>query len=88
MKVKTFEEAIKIVNNLKTKPDDNELLQLYGLYKQTLFGDNTNERPGIFNFKECSKHDAWMEVRGMEQDKARLEYIILVNCLIDKYGLN
>lgn len=34
-----FLEAAEKVKNLKTKPNDSEMLELYGLYKQATVGD-------------------------------------------------
>lgn len=34
-----FEKAAKEVNELKNKPSNDELLKLYGLYKQATVGD-------------------------------------------------
>lgn len=40
-----FEKAAKEVNELKKKPSNDELLKLYGLYKQATVGDvNTGKR--------------------------------------------
>ena len=35
-----FLKAVDIINNLKNRPTDNELLKLYGLFKQANIGDN------------------------------------------------
>lgn len=37
--VKQFEEAVEIVKKLKTRPTDQELLEIYALYKQATCGD-------------------------------------------------
>lgn len=37
--VKEFKKAADDVKRLKTKPTDNEMLELYGLYKQATVGD-------------------------------------------------
>lgn len=34
-----FEEAAELVKKLKTRPTDQELLEIYGLYKQGTEGD-------------------------------------------------
>lgn len=34
-----FEKIAEDVKNVKTRPSDQELLDLYGLYKQALVGD-------------------------------------------------
>ncbi|CAH8560970.1 Acyl-CoA-binding domain-containing protein 7, variant 2 [Schistosoma haematobium] len=35
-----FNSHAEKVKKLKTKPNDNDLLELYGLYKQATVGDN------------------------------------------------
>jgi diazepam-binding inhibitor (GABA receptor modulator, acyl-CoA-binding protein) len=37
-----FEAAAARVKNFKTRPTDDELLALYGLFKQATVGDNTS----------------------------------------------
>jgi len=34
-----FKAAVEAVNHLSSKPSDDDLLQLYGLYKQATVGD-------------------------------------------------
>lgn len=42
--LQSFEEAVDQVKNLKETPSDNDLLELYGYYKQATVGDvNTGE---------------------------------------------
>jgi diazepam-binding inhibitor (GABA receptor modulating acyl-CoA-binding protein) len=43
-----FNNSAKEVQNLKQKPSDQELLKLYGLYKQSLFGNNHTSQPSFF----------------------------------------
>ena len=83
-----FEEKAKAVNELPTKPTTEELLKLYALYKQATIGDCNTERPGVFNFKDRSKWDAWNNLKGMSQEEAEKEYIAFVDELFEKYGSN
>jgi diazepam-binding inhibitor (GABA receptor modulating acyl-CoA-binding protein) len=83
-----FLSAAEIVKNLKTKPDNNELLILYGLYKQATVGDNDNEEPGFLDFKGKEKHKAWLKNKGMSTYDSEVKYITKVNELITKYGIN
>lgn len=54
-----FEKAADDVKKLKTKPNDSELLELYGLFKQASVGDVNTERPGMLDFKgRTHDHDA------------------------------
>lgn len=83
-----FLSAAEIVKNLKTKPDNNELLILYGLYKQATVGDNDNEEPGFLDFKGKEKYKAWLKNKGMNTYDSEVKYITKVNELITKYGIN
>jgi len=85
---KEFLMAADIIKKLKTKPTDEELLVLYGYYKQATVGDNNNESPGMFDFKGKEKHKAWLNNRGMESHDAEVQYITKVNQLITQYGIN
>lgn len=80
-----FEEKAKAVNDLPTKPNTEELLNLYSLYKQATVGDVNTDRPGIFNLKDRSKWDAWNKLKGMSQEDAEQKYIALVDELFNKY---
>jgi diazepam-binding inhibitor (GABA receptor modulating acyl-CoA-binding protein) len=79
-----FQEAVRSINNLSTRPTDDELLILYGLYKQSLFGDNKTEQPGFFSFKDNKKWNSWMNNSGKSKQKAKKEYATYVNEIILK----
>ena len=83
----SFEQAIIDVQNLKIKPEDSELLKLYGLYKQSLFGNNNTSKPFLFNFKDNSKWNAWNDLAGKGKIRAKNEYITLAEELKNKYGM-
>ncbi|ODV91780.1 hypothetical protein CANCADRAFT_20972 [Tortispora caseinolytica NRRL Y-17796] len=83
---KEFEERAEKVKNLPTKPNDDELLELYGLYKQATIGDNDTPKPGTFDFKGKYKWQAWDALRGTSSEEAELKYIELVDSLVVKYG--
>lgn len=74
------------MKNLKTKPNNDELLKLYGLFKQATVGDNTTEKPGVFDFKGKAKWEAWDKLKGTSQEEAEQEYIAYVGDLEDKYN--
>lgn len=46
-----FEKAASDVKNLKETPNNQEMLDIYGLYKQATVGDNNTDKPGIFDPK-------------------------------------
>jgi len=74
------------VQNLKQKPSDQELLKLYGLYKQSLFGNNHTSQPSFFDFKAKSKWSAWNDESGKGKSRAKREYIDFVENLKKKYN--
>lgn len=81
-----FENAVARSKTLTRRPGNDELLQLYALYKQATEGDVTGERPGGFDFKAIAKFDAWAELKGKTKDEARKEYIGLVEKLHQQYA--
>ncbi|MBT1695239.1 acyl-CoA-binding protein [Fulvivirgaceae bacterium PWU4] len=73
-----FEQAVTRSKELPKRPDNETLLQLYGLYKQGTEGDVSGDRPGGFDFKAIAKYDAWAELKGKTKEQAMKEYISLV----------
>ncbi|CAH8581682.1 unnamed protein product [Schistosoma guineensis] len=59
-----FNSHAEKVKKLKTKPNDNDLLELYGLYKQATVGDNNTCAPGILDLKGKAKWNAWNGKKG------------------------
>ncbi|XP_041649052.1 acyl-CoA-binding domain-containing protein 7 [Cheilinus undulatus] len=82
-----FEKLAEDVKKVKTRPTDQELLDLYGLYKQALVGDIDTERPGMLDLKGKAKWDAWNSRKGMSKEDAMAAYITLAKEIIDKYGM-
>ncbi|XP_054286878.1 acyl-CoA-binding protein homolog [Macrosteles quadrilineatus] len=82
-----FDKAAKDVNNLKETPPQDDLLEIYGLYKQATTGDCCTDRPGIFDQKGRYKWDAWNGRKGMSQDEAKKAYIAKVEALAASIGL-
>ena len=83
---KKFEAAAKDVQKLTKRPDDEDMLRLYALYKQASEGDVTGERPGAFSFVDRAKYDAWAKLKGTDTAKARESYVKLVERLKKTYG--
>ncbi len=76
-----FETAAQEAQRLPKKPDNNTLLQLYGLFKQATLGDAQGKRPGFMDPVGQAKFDAWKRSQGMSKEKAMQAYIDLVNKL-------
>ncbi|KAI6182390.1 Acyl-CoA-binding protein-like protein 1 [Aphelenchoides bicaudatus] len=83
----TFEEAVDLVKKLKTSPDNDELLELYALFKQSTVGDNKTEKPGMFDLKAKYKWSAWDGKKGISQNDAKAQYVALYEKLAEKYGV-
>jgi acyl-CoA-binding protein len=81
-----FEKAVLDSRALQQRPDNESLLQLYALYKQSTQGDVTEERPGGFDFRAIAKYDAWAEKKSLTKEVAMREYIALVDRLRKQSG--
>ena len=81
-----FESAQKRVNELSKRPGNDELLNLYALYKQGTAGDVAGKRPGMLDVKGRAKYDAWASKKGTSQDEAMASYVKLVDDLAQRYG--
>ena len=81
-----FDAAAAQSKEFTRRPDNEELLQLYALYKQATEGDVTGGRPEGFDFKAIAKHDTWEELRGKSKEQAMQEYIALVDNLKKQYS--
>lgn len=79
-----FEQAAREVQNLARRPDNDTLLNLYGLYKQATAGDASGKRPGFTDPAGRAKFDAWTKRKGLNQEQAMQAYIDLVARLIKR----
>lgn len=80
-------EEIKASANHNIKMTDDELLQIYSLYKQGTVGDNKTDKPGMLDFKGKAKWEAWNKLAGKSKENAQAEYVALARTLLTKYGL-
>ncbi len=77
-----FDNAVLESKSLSQKPDNETLLQLYALYKQSTEGDVNTEPPSnMFDFVNKAKHEAWTALKGKFSEQAMEEYVGLVNKL-------
>ncbi len=77
----SFQSAIGRSKQLTKRPSNEDLLNLYALFKQATDGEVTGDRPGGFDFKAIAKFDAWTSKKGLLQDQAMQEYIVLIDRL-------
>lgn len=76
------EETAARVKTLTKRPTDDELRELYSLYKQATAGDVSGKRPGMFDLLGRAKSDAWAAREGMSADAAMEAYVALVDRLV------
>jgi len=76
-----FEAAVAASKQLPERPSNDELLQLYALYKQATEGDVEGKRPGFTDMVGRAKYDAWAAVKGTASDAAMTRYVELVESL-------
>ena len=81
-----FHAAVERSKALTKRPSNEELLDLYALFKQATDGDVSGDRPGGFDFKAIAKFDAWAGKKGKGKDDAMKEYIDLVGKLVASYA--
>lgn len=81
-----FNAAVAKSKELTKRPTNEELLELYALFKQASDGDVSGERPGGFDFKAIAKYDAWASKKGLAKEKAMEDYIQLMNRLAQEYA--
>ncbi|GAB7345099.1 hypothetical protein MBLNU457_3499t1 [Dothideomycetes sp. NU457] len=85
-----FKKAVADSRKLKAKPTNDELLQLYGLFKQGSqdppFEQTT--APGMFEMKEKAKRAAWQKLvdEKVSPQDAQKRYVHLVESLKKKHG--
>lgn len=81
-----FAEAQERVKKLSRRPSNQQLLQLYGLFKQATQGDATGSRPGMLDPVGRAKWDAWAACQGTSREEAKRRYVSLVDELAKALG--
>uniref|UniRef100_A0A8C8LPG5 ACB domain-containing protein n=1 Tax=Oncorhynchus tshawytscha TaxID=74940 RepID=A0A8C8LPG5_ONCTS len=71
-----FERVADDVKKVKSRPSDQELLDMYGLYKQAIFGDINIDKPGMLDMKGKAKWEAW---------DSRKETGLCLSCILGLY---
>jgi diazepam-binding inhibitor (GABA receptor modulating acyl-CoA-binding protein) len=80
-----FQAAASRSKDFTKRPSNEELLEIYALFKQATDGDVAGDRPGGFDFKAIAKYDAWASKKGLAREKAMQEYVDLVARLEKEY---
>merc|ERR1711959_598787 len=68
------------------EPTQADQLKFYGLFKQAKEGDNTKPKPGMMDFAGKAKWGAWNDVKGLDADEAKSQYVEYFIQVLDKAG--
>jgi len=82
--MQAFEQSAAMVREVlvpSRRLSNDQLLVLYGLYKQATVGDVSGSRP-ILDLKGGAKWDAWAELRGLPAEAAREAYVAEVQSYV------
>ncbi|KAL3418604.1 acyl CoA binding protein [Phlyctema vagabunda] len=86
-----FETAVADSKKLTSKPGNDDLLEIYGLYKVATGEDISKaEAPGTFDLKGKAKKKAWQKVvdEGLTVEQAQERYVAKVEEMKTKYGFD
>ncbi|KAJ6651294.1 hypothetical protein lerEdw1_021106 [Lerista edwardsae] len=83
-----FEKAKAQLQLLKNDPGNEIKLQLYSLFKQATQGPCNTPKPGMLDFVNKAKWDAWKSLGTLPQESARQKYIELVSGLMAQESSN
>ncbi|RYO86828.1 hypothetical protein DL764_008941 [Monosporascus ibericus] len=84
-----FQKAAEDSKKLTSKPENNDLLELYAFYKIANGEDISKaSAPGMFDLKGKAKYNAWKKEvdQGVTPEQAQEKYIAKVEEMKTKYG--
>merc|ERR1712002_1130856 len=79
----TAESLFKEINQTLS---NEELKEVYALYKQGSEGDCNTTRPGMLDMKGKAKWDSWNSKKGMAKKEAMEKYVVYAQQLLEKHG--
>ncbi|KAL2024550.1 hypothetical protein VTK56DRAFT_7593 [Thermocarpiscus australiensis] len=84
-----FQKAIVDSKKLTRKPIDDDLLEIYALYKIGT-GENFEQarKPGMFDLKGKAKYNAWQKAvdEGLTVEQAQEKYVAKIEEMKKTYG--
>lgn len=81
-----FNEAATFAKQLVDRLSYDEMLALYGMYKQITSGNCNKSCPSIFHYKERAKWNEWNSHKGKDIKNLKRDYIGLVEKCLEKYS--
>ena len=82
-----FNKALEDIQTLSEEPSQQDLLTLYGLYKQSKVGDVSGPRPVRHDMAARAKYMAWKKCLGLEAEEAMQSYIEKVTEMLEEDAL-
>ncbi len=69
-------KRVKDEDKIPKDTSDDDMLELYSLFKQGSIGDVNIDAPGMFSYpKTKAKYNAWLAKKGMDKKTAMENYI-------------
>ncbi|XP_056290048.1 enoyl-CoA delta isomerase 2-like [Pseudoliparis swirei] len=84
--VEQFERAKSRLSSLKEDPGNEAKLRIYALFKQATQGPCNTPKPGMLDFVNKVKWEAWRSLGSVSQDEARQQYCDLIGSLAAAEG--
>uniref|UniRef100_A0A672YQZ0 ACB domain-containing protein n=1 Tax=Sphaeramia orbicularis TaxID=375764 RepID=A0A672YQZ0_9TELE len=84
--VEQFEQAKNKLSTLKNDPGNEVKLKIYALFKQSTQGPCNTPKPGMLDFVNKVKWDAWKSLGSLSQEDARQQYCDLIGSLVQAEG--
>nr|XP_023656056.1 enoyl-CoA delta isomerase 2, mitochondrial isoform X1 [Paramormyrops kingsleyae] len=77
-----FSQAKSQLGTLKTDPGNQVKLKIYALFKQATQGPCNTPKPGMLDFVNKAKWDAWSSLGSLRPEEARQQYVDLISSLV------
>lgn len=84
--VEQFNHAKSQMGTLKNDPGNEAKLKIYALFKQATQGPCNTPKPGMLDFINKAKWDAWKSLGSISQEEARQNYVDLIGSLVEAEG--
>ncbi|XP_030624597.1 enoyl-CoA delta isomerase 2 isoform X1 [Chanos chanos] len=80
--VEEFNQAKVKLGTLRSDPGNEVKLKIYALFKQATQGPCNTPKPGMLDFVNKAKWDAWKSLGSVSQEEARKQYVELISSLV------
>ncbi|XP_076827280.1 enoyl-CoA delta isomerase 2 [Brachyhypopomus gauderio] len=84
--IEDFNNAKTQLGTLKKDPGNEVKLKIYALFKQATQGPCNTPKPGMLDFVNKAKWDAWKSLGSLSQEQAREQYVDVIKSLVTAEG--